>query len=49
MDPKELKQILAILEENGITEFEIEEEGRKLRIRKGSAARPEAPASRNEA
>ena len=42
MDPKELKQILAILEENGITEFEIEEDGRKLRIRKGSSARAEA-------
>jgi acetyl-CoA carboxylase biotin carboxyl carrier protein len=45
MDPKELKQILAILEENGITEFELEEEGRKLRIRKGTPGRAEpAPA-----
>jgi acetyl-CoA carboxylase biotin carboxyl carrier protein len=45
MDPKELKQILAILEENGITEFELEEEGRKLRIRKGTPSRGEgAPA-----
>ena len=25
MDPKELKQLLAILEENGITEFELED------------------------
>ena len=46
MDPKELKQILAILEENGITEFELEEEGRKLRIRKGTPGRGEpAPAA----
>ena len=45
MDPKELKQILAILDENDITEFEIEEEGRRLRIRKGSHSRGEsAPA-----
>ena len=45
MDPKELKQILAILEENGITEFELEEEGRKLRIRKGTPGGAEpAPA-----
>ena len=44
MDPKELKQILAILEENGITEFELEEEGRKLRIRKGPARAEAAPA-----
>ena len=37
MDLKELKEILQILEEKEITEFELEEEGMKLRIRKGSA------------
>ena len=35
MDLKELKEILQILEEKEITEFELEEEGMKLRIRKG--------------
>ena len=37
MDLKELKEILQILEEKEITEFELEEEGMKLRIRKGPA------------
>jgi acetyl-CoA carboxylase biotin carboxyl carrier protein len=35
LDLKELKEILQILEEKEITEFELEEEGMKLRIRKG--------------
>ncbi|PYQ43022.1 MAG: acetyl-CoA carboxylase biotin carboxyl carrier protein [Acidobacteria bacterium] len=38
MDLKELKEILQILEEKEITDFELEEEGMKLRIRKGPAA-----------
>ena len=38
MDLKELKEILQILEEKEITEFELEEEGMKLRIRKGPAS-----------
>ena len=38
MDLKELKEILQILEEKEITEFELEEEGVKLRIRKGPAS-----------
>jgi acetyl-CoA carboxylase biotin carboxyl carrier protein len=42
MDPKALKQILEILRENDITEFELEEEGTRLRIRKGGSARTEA-------
>ena len=37
MDLKELKEILQILEEKEITEFELEEEGMKLRIRKATA------------
>jgi acetyl-CoA carboxylase biotin carboxyl carrier protein len=48
---KELKDILQILEEKEITEFELEEEGMKLRIRKaapsanhsGALAAPPAP------
>jgi len=38
LDLKELKEILQILEEKEITEFELEEEGMKLRIRKGPAS-----------
>jgi acetyl-CoA carboxylase biotin carboxyl carrier protein len=34
LDLKELKEILQILEEKEITEFELEEEGLKLRVRK---------------
>jgi acetyl-CoA carboxylase biotin carboxyl carrier protein len=38
VDLKELKEILQILEEKEITEFELEEEGMKLRIRKAAAS-----------
>jgi len=48
---KELKEILQLLDEKEITEFELEEEGMKLRIRKSplvpeQAAPPHAPAPR---
>ena len=36
MDLNELKEILQILEEKEITEFELEEQGLKLRIRKAT-------------
>jgi acetyl-CoA carboxylase biotin carboxyl carrier protein len=35
---KELKEILQLLDEKEITEFELEEEGMKLRVRKASPA-----------
>jgi acetyl-CoA carboxylase biotin carboxyl carrier protein len=38
LDLKELKEILQILDEKEITEFELEEEGIKLRIRKAGPA-----------
>jgi acetyl-CoA carboxylase biotin carboxyl carrier protein len=38
LDLRELKEILQILEEKEITEFELEEEGMKLRIRKVAAS-----------
>jgi len=38
LDLRELKEILQILEEKEITEFELEEEGMKLRIRKAAAS-----------
>jgi acetyl-CoA carboxylase biotin carboxyl carrier protein len=42
---KELKEILQLLEEKDITEFELEAEGMKLRVRKASAVAPPAPAA----
>jgi acetyl-CoA carboxylase biotin carboxyl carrier protein len=41
---KELKEILQMLEEKEITEFELEEQGMKLRIRKAAATNHAAPA-----
>ena len=37
MDLKELKEILQILDDKEIAEFELEEEGIKLRIKKAAA------------
>ena len=44
MDLKELKQILQMLDEERITEFELEADGMKLRIKKGSASAEASPA-----
>jgi acetyl-CoA carboxylase biotin carboxyl carrier protein len=41
---KELKEILQLLDEKEITEFELEEEGMKLRIRKAAAGPPPSTA-----
>jgi acetyl-CoA carboxylase biotin carboxyl carrier protein len=41
---KELKEILQLLDEKEITEFELEEAGMKLRIRKAAAGPPPSPA-----
>ncbi|MCM2255608.1 MAG: acetyl-CoA carboxylase biotin carboxyl carrier protein [Vicinamibacteria bacterium] len=40
MDVKDLKEILRTLDERQITEFELETEGMKLRVRKASAVAP---------
>ena len=45
MDLKELKEILQILEEKEIEEFELEEEGMKLRIRKAAVVPNHHPAA----
>ena len=37
MNLKELKEILQILEDQEITEFELEQEGTKLRVRRGES------------
>ena len=42
MNLKELKEILQMLEERDITEFELEEEGKKIRVRRAGAAQPQA-------
>jgi oxaloacetate decarboxylase alpha subunit len=42
---KELKEILQILEDQEITEFELEQEGTKLRVRRGGPV-PAGPAAR---
>ncbi|HEY6555031.1 MAG TPA: acetyl-CoA carboxylase biotin carboxyl carrier protein [Vicinamibacteria bacterium] len=43
MNLKELKEILQILEDQEITEFELEQEGTKLRVRRGGGAPPAGP------
>ena len=45
MNLKELKEILQMLDERDITEFELEEEGKRLRVRRASAAHAPAPAA----
>ena len=40
MNLKELKEILQMLDERDITEFELEEEGRRLRVRRAGAPPP---------
>jgi len=43
LDLNELKELLWILEEKDIAEFELEESGKKLRIRKAAASQNHAP------
>jgi acetyl-CoA carboxylase biotin carboxyl carrier protein len=43
LDLKELKQILQMLDEEQITEFELETDAMKLRIKKSSASQASAP------
>ncbi|MBI3932642.1 MAG: acetyl-CoA carboxylase biotin carboxyl carrier protein [Acidobacteria bacterium] len=38
MNLKDLKELLQILDEKAITEFELEEEGMKVRVRKGATS-----------
>ena len=40
MDVKEIKEILRILEEQDVTEFELEQDGTKIRICRGQRATP---------
>lgn len=54
VDTKEIQELIKILEDSGLTEIEVEEEGRRIRLQKGqllvapqqivqAAAAPEAP------
>ena len=53
MDTSEIQELIKILEDSGLTEIEVEEEGRRIRLQKGQpfaapqqivqAAAPEAP------
>ena len=45
MNLKELKEILQMLEERDITEFELEEEGKRLRVRRAGGTHPPAVAA----
>ncbi|MHC4548154.1 MAG: acetyl-CoA carboxylase biotin carboxyl carrier protein [Planctomycetota bacterium] len=44
MDPKSLKKIVEIMNQNDLAEVEIEEEGLRLRLRKMEGPAPVAPA-----
>jgi acetyl-CoA carboxylase biotin carboxyl carrier protein len=44
MDLDEIKQILQLMDENGLAEFELEREGFRVALRKAGAAAPAAPA-----
>ena len=45
MDIRQLEELLRLLDEKDIAEFELEEEGMKLRIRKAAASLHPAPAA----
>jgi len=42
MDVKDLKKIVSLMNENGLVEIEIEEEGKRLRLRKAEGSLPGA-------
>jgi len=41
MNVKELKEMIALMNENGLIEIEIEREGQRIRLRKGFSGMPE--------
>ena len=41
MNVKELKEMIALMNENGLTEIEIEREGQRIRLKKGFSGAPE--------
>lgn len=41
MNVKELKEMIALMNENGLTEIEIEREGQRIRLKKGFSGTPE--------
>ena len=49
MDLNEIKKILDLMRDNDLTEFELEQDGVKVRLRKGSAPQWTAHAGGNQA
>jgi acetyl-CoA carboxylase biotin carboxyl carrier protein len=45
LDLKDIREILELIEEKDVVEFELEEGGRKLRIRKGATSSSPAPST----
>ena len=41
MNVKELKEMITLMNENGLTEIEIEREGQRIRLKKGFSGSPE--------
>jgi len=41
MNVKEIKEIIALMNENGLVEIEIEREGLRIRLKKGASGVPE--------
>ena len=46
MNVKELKEMIALMNENGLTEIEIEREGQRIRLKKGFSGTPEVTQER---
>lgn len=46
MNVKELKEMIALMNENGLTEIEIEREGQRIRLKKGLSGAPEVTQER---
>ena len=46
MNVKELKEMITLMNENGLTEIEIEREGQRIRLKKGFSGTPEVTQER---
>lgn len=46
MNVKELKEMITLMNENGLTEIEIEREGQRIRLKKGFSGAPEVTQER---
>ena len=46
MNVKELKEMITLMNENGLTEIEVEREGQRIRLKKGFSGMPEVTQER---